>query len=213
MRIALLGGTGNLGEGLAVRLAKIGYKVIVGSRLEEKAKRIAAEYSKIAEAEIVGMTNKDAAKNCEVAFFTIPWKYAFEIAETLKDELRDKILVSPIVPMKKEGEIFQYVQLPEGSAAEKIASITEGKVVAAFHSIPAERFANLNEKIDWDLLVCGDQEAKKVLTEIAEKMGFRVLDVGPLNVARQLESLTPLILNIIIRNKNKVKKELTIKFI
>lgn len=212
VRIALLGGTGNLGKGLAVRLAKLGYEVIVGSRSEEKALRLASEYSEIAGVEIAGTVNGEAAKRCDIAFFTIPWEYSFNTAESLREELKGKIVVSPLVPMKKENGVFTYVRLPEGSAAEKLASILDSKVVAAFHSVPAARFADLNEKIDWDLPICGDyEEAKEKVAEISRGMGFRVLDAGPLRNASLLEVVTPLILNIMVRNK--IKKELSIKFI
>jgi len=211
MKIALLGGTGNLGKGLAVRLSMLGYEVIVGSRSEEKALRLAEEYSEVAKTEVRGAVNSEAAKLCDVAFFTIPWEHAFTTAESLREELRNKVVVSPLVPMKKENGVFTYVRLPEGSAAEKLAKILDSKVVAAFHSVPAARFADLNEKIDWDLPLCGDDdEAKATVTEIAEKLGFRVLDAGPLRNSSLLESVTPLIINIMVRSKTG---ELTIKFI
>ncbi len=210
MKIALLGGTGNLGKGLAVRLSLLGYEVIVGSRSEEKALRLAEEYSKVAGVEVKGTVNSEAAKLCDVAFFTIPWEHVFTTAESLREELRNKIVVSPLVPMKKENGVFMYVRLPEGSAAEKLAKTLDSKVVATFHSVPAARFADLNEKIDWDLPLCGDDEAKVIVAEIAEKMGFRVLDAGPLRNSSLLESVTPLIINIMARNKTG---ELAIKFV
>lgn len=113
--------------------------------------------------------------------------------------------------MKKENSVFTYVRLPEGSAAEKLAKVLDSKVVAAFHSVPAARFADLNEKIDWDLPLCGDDDdAKAMVAEIAEKIGFRVLDAGPLRNSSLLESVTPLILNIMAKNRTG---ELTIKFV
>ncbi|WP_202320480.1 NADPH-dependent F420 reductase [Archaeoglobus neptunius] len=210
MRIALLGGTGNLGKGLAVRLSRLGYEVIVGSRKDEKAKRLAEEYSSIAGVEIQGFENRMAAKMCDVAVVTIPWEYAFSTAESLKEELKGKVVVSPLVPMKRENGVFTYVRLAEGSAAEKLASLLESKVVSAFHSVPAARFADLNEKIDWDLVICGDEEGKKIVKEISEKMGFRVFDAGPLSASYLLESLVPLVLNIMARNRTG---ELTIRFV
>ncbi len=211
MKIALLGGTGDLGKGLALRLAKLGYEVLVGSRSDEKGKKLASEYSQIVGVEIKGFDNATASELCDVAILTIPWEYAFDTAAQLKEKLKGKIVVSPLVPMKKEKGYFDYVRLPEGSAAEKIASILESKVVSTFHSVPAERFADLNQKVDWDLPICGDdKEAKETIAEIARKMGFRPLDAGPLKVSSLLESLTPLIINVAIKNK---MHDLTIKFI
>jgi len=130
---------------------------------------------------VKGAVNSEAAKFCDIVFFTIPWEHAFTTAERLREELRNKIVVSPLVPMKKENGVFTYVRLPEGSAAEKLAKILDSKVVSTFHSVPAARFADLNEKIGWDLPVCGDDDdAKAIVAEIAEKIGFRVLDAGPL---------------------------------
>ncbi|MET1124479.1 MAG: NADPH-dependent F420 reductase [Archaeoglobaceae archaeon] len=211
MIVALLGGTGNLGRGLALRLSLLGYDVVVGSRSAEKAAKIAAEYASVSGANVRGVTNREAAKLCDVAIFTIPWRHAFAIAELLRDELKDKVVVSPLVPMEKKGENFTYIRLPEGSAAEKLASILDSRVAAAFHCVPAARFANLEEKVDWDLPVCGDEEAKDVVVEIASGMGFRVLDAGPLSNASLLESLTPLILNIM--RASGISRELTVRFV
>ncbi|MBO8181040.1 MAG: NADPH-dependent F420 reductase [Archaeoglobus sp.] len=204
MKIALLGGTGNLGEGLALRFAKLGHEIIIGSRKIEKAKQLASEYlEKVSKASITGMQNEDAAKECDMAVFTIPWEFAFDTAEKLKDYLKRKIVVSPLVPMKKVGDNFVYVRPEEGSAAQKLATIlTESKVVAAYHAIPAKRFANLSEEFEWDVPVCGDSEAKEVVIELTEKIsGLRALDAGDLSNAYLIESLTTLILNIMKRNK------------
>ncbi len=204
MKIALLGGTGNLGKGLALRLAKLGYDVIIGSRRLEKAESKASEYSnELRGIEIAGLENIDAARECDIAVFTIPWQHAFTTAEELRDELKDKIVVSPLVPMEKVEGVFVYVRPPEGSAAEKLAGILkDSKVVAAYHSIPAGRFANVNENFEWDVPVCGDDsEAKSTIIEITNRMGLRALDAGPLSNSYLLESLTPLILNIMAKNK------------
>lgn len=104
MKIALLGGTGNLGEGLALRWGKLGYEIIVGSRKLEKAEKLASDYlKKVGDASIIGMRNEDAAETCDVAVFTIPWEFAFDTAEMLKRQLAGKVVISPLVPMKKSA--------------------------------------------------------------------------------------------------------------
>lgn len=110
MRIALLGGTGNLGKGLAVRLSMLGYEVIVGSRSEEKALRLAKEYSEIAGVEVKGAVNSEAAKLCDVAFFTIPWEHAFTTAESLREELRKKKNRHIPARSDEEGEQRLYIR-------------------------------------------------------------------------------------------------------
>lgn len=217
MKIAILGGTGNLGIGLSLRFAILGYDVIIGSRSEEKAKSKAEEYLKILSdhgygGKITGANNAEASKQCDLAVITVPYEQAFALAENLRNELRDKIVVSPLVPMKKEGKFFRYVELPEGSAGEKIASILrESRVVSAYHNIPAERFADLASSFEWDVLVCGDDpEAKKTVAEITNEIkGLRALDCGDLRNSRMVESLTVLILNVMVANK---LKELGVKF-
>ena len=212
MKIALLGGTGNLGKGLAIRLARVGHEVIVGSRKREKAIEKAEEYLKLCSGKISGMANEDAARNCEIAIFTIPWEHAIETARLLKDSLKGKIVVSPLVPVKKIDGVFVY-DVKDVSAAEMLASALENSsVVSALHTIPAKRFANLKEKFEWDVPVCGDDEkAKKAVIDlIAEIDGLRPLDAGPLSTSRLIEGLTPLILNIMARQH---LPELGVKFV
>jgi len=218
MKIAVLGGTGHIGIGLSLRLAIAGYDVIVGSRKVEKAQQKAEEYIACLEGrdvkgKITGESNEKAAKLADVSILTIPFKYAYETAESLKDCLVGKIVVSPVVPMEKIGKFLLYSPPPEGSAAEKIASIlSESKVVSAFQTIPAEKFANLDASFDWDVPVCGDDEdSKKIVLEIVNKIdGLRGLDAGPLIVSRLVESVTPLLINVAIRNK---EKDLSLKFV
>ncbi len=218
MKIALLGGTGHLGIGLAIRFAILGHEVIVGSRKLEKAEMKAEEYNNILsnlgeKARVRGLANEDAAMEAEVCIFTIPWEHAFSTAEALKEVLRDKIVVSPLVPMERKGKIFYYTKLPEGSAAEKLASILNGsKVISAYHNIPAEKFARFDESFKWDVAVCGDDErAKKIVIELTNQIdGLRAFDAGPLAVSSMVESITPLLINIMVRNK---MKDLGVRFV
>ncbi|WP_456327228.1 NADPH-dependent F420 reductase [Archaeoglobus sp.] len=210
MIISIVGGTGNLGKGLAVRLALAGYKVVVGSREEEKAKAKAKEYSDLCGCKIDGLVNERAVDVCDVAILTIPWKNALDFVRQYKESLSKRIVVSPIVPMVKEGE-FVY-KPPNSSMAESIASILGDKVVSAFHNVPAKRFSNLNETPEFDVVVCGDNEdAKAVVMEIVNSIErLRALDGGPLSNSRIVESLTPFLINLASRNG---MRELGVKFV
>lgn len=209
MRIALIGGTGDIGAGLALRLALLGHEVFVGSRKEDKAVEKCEEYNACvlnvkSDCKFIGMCNEDVAKEGEISILTIPWKYVFSTAEELKDQLKDKIVVSPIVPMSKESGCFKYSPPESGSAAEKLASVLYlSRVVSAFHTIPADKFFNLNADFQWDVPVCSDDEGAKleVMDLIDQIDGLRPLDAGPLTVSRMVEGLTPLIVNIMVRNK------------
>ncbi|AGK60450.1 reduced coenzyme F420:NADP oxidoreductase [Archaeoglobus sulfaticallidus PM70-1] len=216
MKIALIGGTGHLGRGLAIRLAMNGYDVIIGSRGLEKAKRVAEEYNsvlhKISSARVRGLANEDAAEECEIAIFAIPWRHAFSTAEKLRGKLKGKIVISPLVPMEKDGDVMRISKLPEGSAAQKLASILkDSTVICAFNNVPAERFADLNSKFDWSVAVCGDDDdAKKKVIEIINSIdGLEAFDAGPLSISSFVEGITPLLINIMLRNK---KKGLGVKF-
>ncbi len=217
MKIALLGGTGHIGAGLAFRLKLAGYDVIVGSRRLEKAVRKAEEYNRIVEArggkaDIEGMENGEAARHADVAILTIPWDKAFVTAESLRDELKGKTVVSPVVPMQKENGRFVYAPPPEGSAAERIASIVDARVVAAFNNIPAAKFADPDAQFQWDVAVCGDDAgAKRTVMDIVNSIdGLRALDAGPLSAARTVEALTPLLINLALKNG---MKDLGVRFV
>uniref|UniRef100_A0A7J2THZ5 NADPH-dependent F420 reductase n=1 Tax=Archaeoglobus fulgidus TaxID=2234 RepID=A0A7J2THZ5_ARCFL len=208
MKIAVLGGTGHLGAGLSLRLAIAGYEVIIGSRSEEKARIKAEEYGRMLSerghsGKFSGMTNSEASKSCDIAIVTVPWEQAFLLAENLKEELAGKIVVSPLVPMRKDGKTFRYVELPEGSAGKRVARILkESKVVSAYQCIPADRFADLEASFEWDVIVCSDHEdAKETVMEITDSIeGLKALDGGNLENSKLVESLTVLILNLMTLN-------------
>ena len=211
MKIAVLGGTGDIGVGIALRFAMLGHEIIIGSRKVEKAIAKSEEYSKTLENKkidyrVCGMVNEEAAREADVSMFTIPWEHAFSTARDLKECLKNKIVVSPIVPMEKEGKNFLYCPPKSGSAAEEIASIlTDSRVVSAFQTVPAAKFCNLDADLHLDVPVCSDDdEAKKVVMDLIRQIdGLRPLDAGSLASSRMVESITPLLVNIMIRNRIK----------
>ncbi|AIY89982.1 NADPH-dependent F420 reductase [Geoglobus acetivorans] len=218
MKVALIGGTGNIGEGLAFRLKLAGYDIIIGSRSEEKARSKAEHFNSLVESlggkgNIEGRLNDEAAELADVAVITIPWQHAFETAERLKSKLKGKIVISPIVPMVVENGIFKYAPPEEGSAGLKLQRIlAESSVVVAFNNIPAKRFANPAEKFEWDVAVCSDDDdAKRVVMEIVSSIkGLRAFDAGSLDSSRVIEALTPMLITLAKKNKTV---ELGVRFV
>lgn len=204
--IAVLGGTGAEGSGLALRWANAGYSVIIGSREEARAQASAAELNEILGRDAVrGMANADAARAAELVVLSVPYKAHAPTLEGVKDELQGKILLDvtvPLVPPK-----VRQVTLPEGrSAAEEAQAIVgEGvRVVSAFQNVSAVYLKDLDYPVECDVLVTGDDaDAKQLVLGLAEAIGTRGFDAGPLVNAVAAESLTPVLLAI---NKNhKVK--------
>ena len=210
MDIALLGGTGDIGQGLALRwAADSSHTVIVGSRDAEKAASKAAEYeaeleSLGSETTIEGLANTDAAARADVVVTAVP---AYHLTDTIEDvaaALGDAILVSPAVGMKSDEDGFHYNRPSAGSVTQLAASAApeDTAVVGAFHNLAAGRLANLDAALDWDTIVVGDDKAaKETVSELAEAIdGLRALDGGPLSNAAEVEGLTPLLINVARHN-------------
>jgi hypothetical protein len=219
MRIALLGGTGDIAEGLVLRWSKVGHEIFIGSRSEEKAKGIAAEYietlSKLGiSSQIHGMPNADAARAAEVVIISIPPEYAASTVAQIRDSFTDQIVVTPVVSMVKRGKVFMYSPPAQGSCALEIKeALPEGvKLVSAYHNLPAKELSKIDEDLDYDVVICGDDdEAKSVVKKLTEEMpNLRVLDAGPLEVSMMVEAITPLIVNLNMRYK---PQHFSVKFV
>ncbi len=217
MKIAIIGGTGDIGEGLALRLAKK-HDIIVGSREEAKAKEAADNYNKILKEHdirggIKGMSNTDAAKSSDIIVLAVKYQFMLPTIESLWDYLDNKIVISPIVPMSKTG-LCAYTPPEPGSASRQLCAILPPgiRIVSAFHTLPAPRLADLNDPLGFDLIVCADdEEAKMIAMKLAEDLGgVRAMDGGSLEEAKLVEALTPLLINLAIKNK---MKPLSIKFV
>ncbi len=202
--IAILGGTGNEGPGLALRWAAAGHTIIIGSRKETKAQRVAGEVNaKLGEALVTGLENSEAARACEVAVLTVPYAAQNALLETLREELRGKLLVNVTVAMKPPKVARAYIP-PEGSACEQAQELLgdDTTVVAAFQNVGAHNLEPLDHPVDCDVLVCGDDaDAKAVAIQLAEEIGTRGIDAGPLVNAKVVEGLTSLLIGINKRYK------------
>jgi len=210
MRITLLGGTGNIGEGLALRWAPK-HDVVIGSRSAEKAEEaaISCEARLLNEGitcELNGEENAQALKRSDVVVIALQYQFAIPTAVAIKDDLEgNAIVVSPVVPMTKDG-FLRYVPADKyGSAAVEIQSIlSNNEVVSAFHTTPAARLIDLKDKLNLDVLVCGSEKPKEtVMGLIKDIEGLTPFDAGPLEASYMVESITPLLINISVRNRIK----------
>ncbi len=204
--LAVLGGTGREGPGLALRWARAGHRVLIGSRWAEKAARVAAGLNaRLGANLIVGMTNTEAADRCEVAVLTVPYTAQNAMLASLKPHLQGKVLICVTVAMQPPH--ITCVHTPsEGSASEQAQAIVGPgvAVVAAFQNISAHHLATPDSPIPCDVLVCGDRRAAKaVAIHLAEDLGTRGLDAGPLINARAVEGLTSILIGINRRYKVK----------
>lgn len=202
--LAILGGTGNEGPGLALRWARAGYPVIIGSRQAEKGARIAAEINaRLGETRITGMANEDAARACDVAVLTVPYAAQNPLLERLKDALQGKVLINVTVAMQPPKVARVHIP-PEGSACEQAQELLGPgvQVVAAFQNVGARNLEDPEHPLDCDVLVCGDsKEAKAIAIGLAEALGTRGIDAGPLVNAKVVEGLTSILIGINIRYK------------
>lgn len=204
MNIAILGGTGKEGAGLATRWAIAGHSIIIGSRDPGRAHDKAVELrDKAHKIPIVGHSNAEAAALGEVIVITLPAAGLAATLPAVREACRGKVVVSTVVPLTFGGPRL-FTPPPDGSAAEQVqALLPEARVVAAFHHIAAHELASA-EPIDSDLLLCGgDADAKHVVSELGRAMGVRPVDVGPLTNAAAVEGITALLATVNRRYKVK----------
>jgi NADPH-dependent F420 reductase len=211
MRIALLGGTGDIGQGLALRWGyDTEHELLVGSRDPEKARTKAEEYeteldSRGVEADIKGFENAMAADRADVVVLSVPAYHLVDTIEEIADRLDEEtVLVTPAVGMKRDDDGFHYNRPGAGSVAALAAGAKPDEVplVGAFHNLPAAGLANLDKTFDWDTLVFGESaDAKATVADLAAEIeGLRPLDAGGLANAAEIEAVTPLLINVAMRN-------------
>jgi|TARA_B100001059_G_scaffold235559_1_gene281619 NADPH-dependent F420 reductase len=194
MKLAILGGTGSLGKGLASRWIKAGHDVLIGSRDLAKAKEISIKLGLDASS---GMLNLDAAKSCELACLTVPFAHQESTLLSIDDALVNKILIDATVPLMPPK--VMRVQLPEvGSAALNAQAIlgTDTTVVSAFQNISAE-LLQTDADIDCDVLVAGDLiDARNIVIDLAADAGLTGWHAGPLCNSVAAEALTSILIAI-----------------
>ncbi|MEZ4666725.1 MAG: NADPH-dependent F420 reductase [Anaerolineae bacterium] len=199
LSIAVLGGTGKEGSGLAMRWAMQGRSVIIGSRDAERAAAHAAEMNtRPGITSVRGLGNPEAARSADVVVLSVPYSAHQATLEGVKAELSGKILVDITVPLQPPK--VRTVHIPEGKSAALEAQAMLGesvRVVAAFQNVSAEHLSDPDHQIDCDVLVAGnDAEAKRSVIELVELTGMRGVDAGSLANAVAVEALTPVLLYI-----------------
>jgi 8-hydroxy-5-deazaflavin:NADPH oxidoreductase len=196
--IAVLGGTGKEGKGLAYRWAKAGYKVTIGSRDIEKAKKAAAELNELLGSNlVVGLDNLTAAQKANLAVLTVPYSAHKATLETVKGALQGKILVDVTVPLVPP-KVTKVQMPPAGSAAQEAREILgEGvEVVDAFQSISYEHLSH-GDEVPCDVLVTGSsKEARLQVLNLVEAAGLTGWDAGPIENSVVVEGLTSLLIYI-----------------
>lgn len=206
MKIGIIGGTGDIGEGMAMRLSPK-FDVIVGSREKEKADAscescIGTLAKRGQECSLSGECNQGVVDQADVIILAIPFKHLFLTVHGLTG-FAGKIVVSPINPMEK-GEFFACTPPEEGSAALMVRRLLpDAKVCTAFNAIAANKWRALDESLSYSVPVCGnDAEAKRQVMGIVNQVSqLQAFDAGPLAASCLVESLTPLLLNIARYNK------------
>lgn len=209
--IPIVGGTGALGWGLALRLARAGRPVVIGSREQSRAEEAAARVrEKVPDGQVEGAENAEAATRGPVVFLTVPFRAQSENLTNLKNALREgQILVDATVPLAAavSGKATRLLGVPQGSAAEQAQEmVPEGvRVVSALHSVSAATLADPDAELAEDVPICGERKADKqrVAEIIGAIGGLRPVNAGALETARLVEGLTPLLISVNIRNKTR----------
>lgn len=202
--VAVLGGTGSEGGGIALRLAHAGHTVIIGSRDEERAKEAAdAINDKIGQKKAVGMTNPAAVASAALVLLTVPYAAQIRTLEPLKEALQGKILVDATVPLVPPK--VSRVQLPNGTSAVAHAQEVLGsdvRVVSAFQNVSAHHLNELDHSVDCDVLVCGnDAAACDQVIALVATIGLRGIYAGTIENSAAAEAMTSLLIAINRRYK------------
>jgi len=203
--VAVIGGTGDQGFGLALRLAKAGENVIIGSRQRLKAEEAVRRARETLGLEyyIRGMENAEATKAANIIILTVPFAAQIGILRSIRDSFKPgDILVDVTVSLATaiEGKPTRTLGVWQGSAAQQAEELVPDgvRVVSAFNNVSAEQLQDLKSQVDCDVIVCGDDvEAKRTVMELVRDLpGARAVDGGPLENARIVEQITALLVSI-----------------
>ena len=215
--IPIIGGTGALGYGLAVRWAAAGEQVVIGSREADRAAEAAEKVGQaVSGAKIEGFENGEAAASGPIVFLTVPFRAQSETLTNLKQHLREgQILVDCTVPLAAavSGKATRTLGVWQGSAAQQAQEMAPDgvTVISALHTVSASALADIDNALDEDILVCGEKKADKArvarLIELIE--GLRAVNAGPLEMARIAEQLTSLLIAVNTRYKTHAGLKVT----
>jgi len=211
LSVGLLGGTGEEGRGLALRWARAGARVVIGSRAADRARETAEQLNRILGSDAIGHGDNQRAARSDFVLLSVPFQHAVSTLEAVQQELRPgSILIDATVPVSFEKGKATYAAPPEGSASEHLRARLRGDIqlVGAFKTIPAHSMEDLNEGLDCDDFVVGDTgDAKsRVIQAMTSIAGLRPVDAGSLESARTIERMTVLAIGINRRYKIKTAR-------
>lgn len=214
--IPIIGGTGALGYGLAVRWTQAGEQIVIGSRKAERAAEAADRVRAVfADAEVEGLENAEAVSRGPIVFLTVPFRAQSETLTNLNEALQaGQILVDCTVPTAAaiSGKASRTIGVWQGSAAQQAAEmVPEGvTVISALHTVSAPALAE-GDPLEEDILICGDRKADKArVAELVERIeGLRAVNAGALEMARIAETLSPLLIAINVRYKSRAGLRIT----
>lgn len=214
MQIGILGGTGPAGTALGLRLASVGYDVVIGSRSEQRAIDVVShELEKFPELSTrLSAGDNATAARCSTVVIATPWDSAAATVQENAEALRGKIVISMANALVRVAGEFQPLLPPRGSVAAHVqAAVPDCRVVAAFHHLPAKELGHLGSPIDSDVLICSDDAAAlaEVSDIVAHIPGCRPLDAGQLSNATAIEAFTAVLLQLNVRYKTRVAPKLT----
>jgi len=206
--IAILGGTGDQGLGLALRFAKAGRAVVIGSRVLERAEAAAEEVRKaVPDAQVEGLGNADAARKAPIVILSVPFEHTAATVKAIREALSgDQIVVSMGVPLGTAigDAAVRTIGVWQGSCAELVASLVPDgvEVVSAFQNVSAHRLRELAHPVECDVLVAGAPAPRRAVMALCALVpGLRAVDGGPLANARIAESITALLIGLNVRYK------------
>lgn len=204
--IAVIGGTGKEGKGLALRWAHAGHNVIIGSRDPTRAQTTADELNALlSKNRVRGLGNAEAARECDISVLSVPYEAHAATLETIKDAVQGKILIDVTAPLDPDNK-KKTRRIEAGSAGQAAQQfLGDGvRVVSAFQNVSYTHLTNLDEQLGCDVLVCGnDKDAKKQVIELAKAAGMAAFDAGPIENSVVAEGLTAVLININIAFKIK----------
>ena len=214
--IPIIGGTGALGYGLAVRWTQAGEQIVIGSRKAERAAEAADRVRAVfADAEVEGLENAEAVTRGPIVFLTVPFRAQSETLTNLKEALQaGQILVDCTVPTAAaiSGKASRTIGVWQGSAAQQAEEmVPEGvTVISALHTVSAPALAE-GDPLEEDILICGDRKADKArVAELVERIeGLRAVNAGALEMARIAETLSSLLIAINVRYKSRAGLRIT----
>ena len=212
MKVSFIGGTGPAGIGLGARLARSGHEVFIGSRSADRAQEAVDKIlALVPDGKAIGGTNEDVIAAGEVVMLTMRDDAQRETLRRLGELLAGKVVVSMANPLRIGNRTATYVQPPEGSLAEEAQrDAPDAHVVSAFHEVRVEKFADLDDTIESDTLVCGDDAgAKKVVMQLARDVGVRPIAAGALVNSRYVEAFVCVLITVNFRYKATTSLKIT----